>query len=612
MRRNGYPCRTRRSQKKQHRKTRHLGAVVYINMAGLIPQDFIDDLIARADVVEVIGKRIQLKKAGREFKACCPFHDEKTPSFTVSPGKGFYHCFGCGAHGTAIGFLMEYEHMSFVEAIESLANIMGVEVPRDETDRPARRYDELFSLMSSVERHWQACLKEDANAIDYLKQRGIDGATAKRFSIGFAPDSWSDVLDKFGKTPEAQERLLATGLVIRKDNGKHYDRFRDRIIFPIRDTRGRTIGFGGRALGDGEPKYLNSPETVLFHKGRELYGLYEARQALRHVDRLVVVEGYMDVVALARHGIDFSIATLGTATTADHLNILFRLTDNVFFSFDGDRAGKAAAWRALENALPQVREGRQIRFVFLPDGHDPDSYVNEKGPDAFIKALDEGMALSDFLIGELASQVDMTTVDGKARLAELAKPLVHKIPQGVYYELLVEELANKIGLAPARLEKMLGQAPDSTGRRVAQSMSLARKRKGTIATGRPSVVRRAITLLLNHPAAADKLDIEKLAEVNRPGVELLHDLIETVQEEPNITTAGLLERWRHDDEGRHLGKLAAVEVPEEEDFDPAAELEACLEQLAIAGRRERIDFLIEKQKLSSLTDEEKGELRQLH
>jgi DNA primase len=581
-------------------------------MAGLIPQDFIDDLIARADVVEVIGKRIQLKKAGREFKACCPFHDEKTPSFTVSPGKGFYHCFGCGAHGTAIGFLMEYEHMSFVEAIESLASIMGVDVPRDETERPARRYDELFSLMSSVERHWQVCLKENANAIDYLKQRGIDGATAKRFGIGFAPDSWSDVLEKFGKTPEAQERLLITGLVIRKDNGKHYDRFRDRIMFPIRDTRGRTIGFGGRALGDGEPKYLNSPETVLFHKGRELYGLYEARQALRQIERLVVVEGYMDVVALARHGIDFSIATLGTATTTDHLNILFRLTDNVFFSFDGDRAGKAAAWRALENSLPQVREGRQIRFVFLPDGHDPDSYVNEQGPDAFIEAIDEGVVLSDFLIEELSSQVDMSTVDGKARLAELAKPLLHKIPHGVYYELLIDKLANKIGLPTTRLEKMLGQAPGSSDRRAVRTTSLARRRKGVIGAGRPSVVRRAITLLLNHPAAADKLDIEKLANVNRPGVELLHDLIETVQEEPNITTAGLLERWRHDDEGRHLGKLAAVEVPEEEDFDPAAELEACLEQLAIAGRRERIDFLIEKQKLSSLTDEEKGELRQLH
>jgi len=581
-------------------------------MAGLIPQDFIDDLIARADVVEVIGKRIQLKKAGREFKACCPFHDEKTPSFTVSPGKGFYHCFGCGAHGTAIGFLMEYEHMSFVEAIEGLANIMGVEVPRDESDRPARRYDELFSLMSSVETHWQNCLRDNTAAVDYLKQRGIDGATAKRFGIGFAPDSWSDVLDKFGKTPEAAERLLATGLIIRKDNGKHYDRFRDRIMFPIRDARGRTIAFGGRALGDGEPKYLNSPETVLFHKGRELYGLYEARQALRHIERLVVVEGYMDVVALARHGIDFSVATLGTATTSDHLNHLFRLTENVTFSFDGDRAGKAAAWRALENALPQVREGRQIRFVFLPDGQDPDSFVNEYGADAFIKELDNGLALSDYLIGELASQVDMTTVDGKARLAELAKPLIHKIPQGVYRELLIESLADTLGLSATKLEKMIGQAPESGGAIGSPTQASARRPRTAMGAGRPSVVRRAITLLLNNPATADKLDIEKLAGVNRPGVELLHDLIETVQEEPNITTAGLLERWRHDEEGRHLGKLAAVEVPEEEDFDPGAELEACLDQLALAGRRERVDFLIEKQKLSSLTDDEKGELRQLH
>jgi DNA primase len=581
-------------------------------MAGLIPQDFIDDLIARADVVEVIGKRIQLKKAGREFKACCPFHDEKTPSFTVSPGKGFYHCFGCGAHGTAIGFLMEYEHMSFVEAIESLASIMGVDVPRDESDKPARRYDELFSLMSSVETHWQNCLKDSSAAVDYLKKRGIDGATAKRYGIGFAPDSWSDVLDKFGKTPEATERLLATGLIIRKDNGKHYDRFRDRIMFPIRDSRGRTIAFGGRALGDGEPKYLNSPETVLFHKGRELYGLYEARQALRHIERLVVVEGYMDVVALARHGIDFSVATLGTATTGDHLNLLFRLTENVTFSFDGDRAGKAAAWRALENALPQVREGRQIRFVFLPEGHDPDSFVNELGSDAFIKELDNGVALSDYLIGELASQVDMTTVDGKARLAELAKPLIHKIPQGVYRELLTESLADTVGLSASKLEKMIGQAPDSGRTASSLTKTSARRPRSAMGAGRPSVVRRAITLLLNNPAAADKLDIEKLAGVNRPGVELLHDLIETVQEEPNITTAGLLERWRHDDEGRHLGKLAAIEVPEEEDFDPAAELEACLDQLALAGRRERIDFLIEKQKLSSLTDDEKSELRQLH
>lgn len=581
-------------------------------MPGRIPQDFIDDLVARADVVEVIGKRVQLKKAGREFKACCPFHDEKTPSFTVSPNKGFYHCFGCGAHGTAVGFLMEYEHMSFVEAIESLAGQMGLDVPRDESDRPARRYDELFSLMSSVENHWKTCLKDGPQAVDYLKHRGIDGATAKRFGIGYAPDGWSNVLDKFGKTPEAIERLLATGLIIRKDNGQHYDRFRDRIMFPIRDARGRTIGFGGRALGDGEPKYLNSPETVLFHKGRELYGLYEARQALRHIDQLVVVEGYMDVVALARHGIDFSIATLGTATTPDHLNMLFRLTENVVFCFDGDKAGKKAAWRALENALPQVREGRQIRFVFLPDGHDPDSYVNEHGSSAFMEMLDQGVALSDFLIGGLASQVDMTTVDGKARLAELAKPLVNRIPPGVYRELLIDSLADKVGLTASRLQKMIGQSREEKaplGR--GQTTGIVRKRSTTAAAGKPSVVRRAITLLLNNPQAGGKLDIEKLAGVNRPGVELLHDLIETVQTEPNITTAGLLERWRHHEEGRHLGKLAAGEVPEEEDFDAAAELGACLEQLAAAGRRERIDFLIEKQRLNPLSDEEKAELRQL-
>jgi len=577
----------------------------------MIPQDFIDDLIARADIVEVLGRRIQLKKAGREFKACCPFHDEKTPSFTVSPSKGFYHCFGCGAHGTAIGFLMDFDHMSFVEAIENLAGMMGVDVPKDESDRPARRYDELFSLMGSVEKHWQTCLRDNSAAVDYLKQRGIDGATAKRFGIGYALDSWSDVLDKFGKTSEATERLLATGLVIRKDNGKHYDRFRDRIMFPIRDARGRTIGFGGRALGDGEPKYLNSPETVLFHKGRELYGLYEARQALRQIDQLVVVEGYMDVVALSRHGIDFSIATLGTATTSDHLDRIFRLTDNVIFSFDGDRAGKAAAWRALENALPQVREGRQIRFVFLPEEHDPDSYVNEYGSDAFIKAIDDGVALSGFLIGELSSQVDMTTIDGKARLAELAKPLVNRIPPGVYRELLIESLADAVGLSGAKLERMLGQAADKPGMQPARPATESKRHRRTSSSGRPSVVRRAITLLLNYPGAADKLDIEMLAGIKRPGVDLLHELIETVQQDPNITTAGLLERWRHDDEGKHLGKLAAIEVPPEEDFDATAELAACLEQLAIAGRRERIEFLIEKQRLGSLTDEEKAEFRAL-
>jgi len=580
-------------------------------MAGLIPQDFIDDLIARADIVEVVGRRVQLKKAGREFKACCPFHDEKTPSFTVSPGKGFYHCFGCGAHGTAVGFLMEFDHMSFVEAIESLAHSMGLEVPRDQSDRPAQRYDELFSLMTGVEKFWQQALRDNQAAIDYVQQRGIDGETARRFGIGYAPDGWSNVLDRFGKSQEAIERLLAAGLVIRKDNGSHYDRFRDRIMFPIRDRRGRTIGFGGRALGDGEPKYLNSPETVLFHKGRELYGLYEARQALRQIDRLIVVEGYMDAVALARHGINFAVATLGTATTAEHLNRLFRLTENVIFCFDGDRAGRAAAWRALENALPQVREGRQIGFVFLPEGHDPDSYVNDHGAKAFIDVVEQATALSDFLIDELSSQVDMQTVDGRARLAELARPLLAKIPAGVYRELLVGSLAGVVGLTPPKLEQILSLGGDATtaGQIPGRGPGKRPARRG--GPERPSVVRRAITLLLHQPAAAGQLDVDRLAGVRRPGVDLLRELIEMAQAEPNISTAGLLERWRHHEQGRHLGKLAAVEVPDEEEFDPAVELTACLDQLALMGRRERIEVLIEKQRLDSLTEDEKSELRRL-
>ena len=580
-------------------------------MAGLIPQDFIDDLIARADIVEVVGRRTQLKKAGREFKACCPFHDEKTPSFTVSPGKGFYHCFGCGAHGTAVGFLMEYEHMSFVEAIESLASSMGVEVPRSASDQPARRYDELFSLMDTVARHWQSCLKEAPEAVEYLKNRGIDGSTAKRFGIGYAPDGWSNVLDKFGKSDEATERLLATGLIIRKDNGKHYDRFRDRLMFPIRDARGRTIGFGGRVMGDGEPKYLNSPETVLFHKGRELYGMYEARQALRNIERLVVVEGYMDTVALARNGIEFAVATLGTATTGEHLNRLFRITENAYFAFDGDRAGKKAAWRALENALPQIREGRQIRFVFLPEGHDPDSFVNEKGADAFVKLMDAGLPLSEFLIQELSSQVDMDSIDGRAKLAEMARPLVSSIPTGVYRELLIESLAEAVGLTGTKLEKMMAAGRSGSDRARHDGPRVAARRRQPAASGGPSVVRRAITLILNHPESGRKLDTGKLAGVQRAGVDLLAALIETTQSEPNITTAGLLERWRHDEDGRHLGKLAAAAVPMDEEFDAGAELQECMQQLAIAGRKERIEFLIEKQRVTGLNDGEKSELQQL-
>ncbi|MEO0949734.1 MAG: DNA primase, partial [Pseudomonadota bacterium] len=421
-------------------------------MAGRIPQGFIDDLVARADIVEVLGNRLELKKAGREYKALCPFHNETTPSFTVSPEKGFYHCFGCGAHGTALGFLMEHDHLSFPEAVEELAGMMGVEVPREAGNfQRDTRIDQLHTLMDAVAQAYADILRETPEAVEYLKQRGIDGQTAREFRIGWAPDAWDTVLKRFGGDHERVELLAAAGLVIPRDTGGHYDRFRGRVMFPIRDARGRTVGFGGRVIGDGEPKYLNSPETVLFHKGRELYGLYEARQKLRDIDRLVVVEGYMDVVGLARNGIRFSVATLGTATTGDHLDRLFRLTNEVVFSFDGDRAGRKAAWRALENALPKITDGRALRFAFMPDGQDPDSLVANEGSSAFERVLDAALPLSDFMIGELTAQVDAESAEGRAQLAELARPLVAKLPDGVYRELVIDALAEAVSLGPAKL-----------------------------------------------------------------------------------------------------------------------------------------------------------------
>lgn len=577
---------------------------------GKIPQHFIDDLIARSDIVEVVGRRVQLKKAGREYKANCPFHDEKTPSFTVSQTKGFYHCFGCGAHGTAIGFLMEHDHMSFVDAVETLAQMLGIEVPREEGDRPAQRNDELYELMRRAQLYYEGQLKDSPAAVEYLKARGVDGTTAKRFGVGYAPEGWSNALDRFGTSKEAIERLLGVGLIIQKDNGRNYDRFRERIMFPIRDARGRNIGFGGRVLGNDEPKYLNSPETVLFHKGRELYGLYEARQALRSIDRLVVVEGYMDVIGLARHGIDYAVATLGTATTADHLNRLFRLTDNVFFAFDGDRAGRQAAWRALENALPEMRKGRQIHFVFLPEKQDPDSFVQDHGASRFEALLDDGMPLSEFLISELASETDLGSVDGQARLAEQAAPLIARVPNGIYRELLIKGLGERVGLSGAKLESLLlnrggRQAGRPGGRRRLRASG------GPAVKGRPSLVRRAIVLILHSPTAADKADADSIVELEKPGAGLLRELIETVQSEPTISTAGLLERFRHHDEGRHLGRLAATEMPADDDFDVESEFLDCMARLAAGVRRERFNFLIEKQGVTGLSEDEKAELGQL-
>ena len=574
-------------------------------MAGRIPQSFIDDLVARADIVEVLGSRIELRKAGREYKALCPFHGEKTPSFTVSPNKGFYHCFGCGAHGTALGFLMDHDHLSFVEAVEELAGMMAIEVPREEGN-PQRdsRLDQLHALLDRVATIYASALKTHQPAIDYLKGRGIDGKTAADFKIGYAPDAWDTLLKQIGSGPSDVELLMAAGLIIARDSGGHYDRFRDRLMFPIRDTRGRIIGFGGRVLGSGEPKYLNSPETALFHKGRELYGLYEARKKLRDIPRLVVVEGYMDVVGLARHGVHFAVATLGTATTAEHIDRLFRLTDQVVFSFDGDRAGRKAAWRAMENALPRLSDGRELRFAFMPDGHDPDSLVAERGVAAFEQALDGALPLSDFLLHELSSQVDAESAEGRAKIVESAKPLIGKMQAGVYRELIIAALADAIGLPVARLASMLGDAAPAATQRDTQR---TRRMSGT----RQNVMRRAITLILNQPDAVGEFDLGQLENLDRPGTPLLKSLIETIQSTPDILPSVLLERFRPHPHYRHLQSLAAAMPETDQAIDLSAELSGCLDQLKELARSDRVETLRAKAAEQSLSASEREELTRL-
>ncbi len=573
-------------------------------MAGRIPQNFIDDLIARTDIVEVLSTRMELKKAGREYKGLCPFHGEKTPSFTVSQDKGFYHCFGCGAHGTAVGFLMEHDHLSFVEAVESLAGSLGIEVPHEGGDRKQQQGSEqVVELLRRAGEKYTEALKTHEPAIEYLKNRGIDGATAKRFGLGYAPDSWDFVANGFGTDANTIMYLQAAGLTIARDSGGHYDRFRDRVMFPIRDSRGRTVGFGGRVLGDGEPKYMNSPETVVFSKRRELYGLYEARRQLRDIDRLFVVEGYMDVVALARHGIDNAVATLGTATTPEHLSRLFRVTDDVIFCFDGDRAGRKAAWRALETALPEIRDTRQFHFMFLPDGEDPDSLVTNGGSPAFEREAENAMTLADFLVTELSGQVDTDTVDGRARLAELARPLVGKIPAGVFRELLLSQLASVVGLAAEKFSSLMGQAPVESAepppRRALQSGGARNL----------TAVARTIRALLNEPALADQVDLEQLAGLASPGADLLFEILEICQAEPQISPGALLERFRNHAHSRHLQSLLASEELQAVGIDRVAEFEGSVQTLVRTTISDRIDKLIAR--ADQLSPEERAELTDL-
>ena len=562
----------------------------------------------------MVGSRVQLTKAGREYKACCPFHSEKSASFWVSPEKQFYHCFGCGAHGTALRFLMEYDHMSFPEAIEDLAGRLGLTVPHEGGGGgPDPQNVPLYELMGRVTQFYAQALTGTARAGQYVAQRGLTAETVQRFALGYAPDAWDALLSHFGAREADRRTLAASGLIIERSGGRgegHYDRFRDRIMFPIRDSRGRTIAFGGRVLDRGEPKYLNSPETPLFHKGHELYGLYESRIAGGTLKRLVVVEGYMDVVRLHQAGITCAVATLGTSTTPEHLKRIFRLVREVVFAFDGDRAGRGAAWRALQHALPEAREGREIRFLFLPEGHDPDSLVGAEGRSGFEQRLDGALPLSEYLVRELSSETDIAHADGRARLAEAARPLIGKIPAGVYRELLIVRVAEVVGLPAERLETLWrdGMAPAPPP---ASTRPPPRTRNSA---GRGSLVRQSLARLVRFPSIAGTVsdaECAELQECTEAGAELLRGLLDDLRARPLQISAQVIERWRDRPGGEHLGRLLEREAVLDDEAAATVELRAALGRLVDLQVDQRLRALETQSRSGQLSAQELKEFQML-
>ncbi len=532
-------------------------------MPGRIPEDFINTLLDRTDIVELIGSRLSLRPAGRgEHKALCPFHEEKTPSFTVSSDKQFYHCFGCGAHGTAIGFLMEYEGLEFPAAVEELAALAGLEVPR--SGAPAGpSHDGLYAALAAAQDWFVKQLGGHRPALDYLEKRGLDGQTIEAFGVGYAPAAWEALavhLDRSGIRPADAERA---GLISRRDDGRVTDRFRDRIMFPIHDRRGRVIAFGGRAMGERGPKYLNSPETPVFHKGRELYRLYQVRRGSRP-ERLLVVEGYMDAAALFQFGFDNAVATLGTAVTADHLDLMFRTVPVVVFCFDGDRAGRQAAWRGLEAALPVLRDNREVRFLFLPEGEDPDSMVRRHGAERFAEAVDQARPLSDFFFDHLAAGLDMASLEGRARLAALARPYLEKLPPGPFAGLMRGALVRRSGTTMELGSSDGGNQPEGD--------------RSNLPADRPlTPIQYAVALIVQQPDLAQNLDAGELRGLGSiKGLDFFLELIDFCRSRPHLSTAKLVENWRDRPEGRWLSALAGRETC----ADPESRADAMAETVA--------------------------------
>lgn len=574
-------------------------------MASRIPNEFINELLNRIDIVDVISPRVNLKKAGRDYQALCPFHAENTPSFTVSPHKQFFHCFGCGKHGSAIGFLMEYEGLDFLDAVDALAQMAGVEVPRTGSRSPSDNHANLYAITDKARRLFQNDLAGNHEARNYLQRRGLDDKTIQTFQIGSAPDAWDYLLRAF--SPAEQSLLMTAGLITRNDSGKIYDKFRHRIMFPIHDRRGRVIAFGGRAMGDEQmPKYLNSPETPLFHKGRELYGLHLARKH-SNSRTVLVVEGYMDVVALHQHGLPNAVATLGTATSTEHITLLTRYFDTVVFCFDGDKAGRKAAWKALEAALPQYRDDKALKFVFLPQGEDPDSYINTHGKSAFEQLVAESQGLSQWLLKGLQKGLDLTALDDRARFIERARPYVQQLPKGQFRQLLgqhIEQLTHTSidWQAPPANRQPTYNAPTIPPRAHEQQLP---------DTSDWSPVKKAIALVIQHPAEAATISWPSpVTDCGHKGASILQELLETIQANPHIRTAALLESWRDRPEHPHLARLAANELmltPEQarhELIDMAAYLQQAI-------NRNKIERLRKKQAQSGLNAEEQQQLLQL-
>ncbi|VVQ14423.1 DNA primase [Pseudomonas fluorescens] len=634
-------------------------------MAGLIPQSFIDDLLNRTDIVDVVSSRLQLKKAGKNHTACCPFHKEKTPSFSVSPDKQFYYCFGCGAGGNALGFIMDHDNLDFPQAVEELAKAAGMEIPREESGRshkPRQPTDSpLYPLLTAAADFYRQALKSHPArkaAVDYLKGRGLTGEIARDFGLGFAPPGWDNLFKHLSSDTLQQKAMIDAGLLIENaETGKRYDRFRDRVMFPIRDSRGRIIAFGGRVLGDDKPKYLNSPETPVFHKGQELYGLYEARKNNRNLDEIIVVEGYMDVIALAQQGLRNAVATLGTATSEEHLKRLFRVVPSVLFCFDGDQAGRNAAWRALEATLSSLQDGRRARFLFLPEGEDPDTLIRSEGTDAFRARINQhAQPLADYFFQQLTEEADPRSLEGKAHMATLAAPLIDKVPGANLRTLMRHRLLEITGLSGEAVSQLVHSAPQDAPptydpgmdydampdyadfhqpqEAYAPQQEWTPKKPGAggkkwdkkpwskngkrgdrdepyaprtpVAVEAPTLI--ALRTLIHYPQLAGKVEsADHFANESNTYAQVLIALIEAVQKNPQLNSIQLMARWHGTEQGRLLRALAEKEWLIDGDNLEQQFLDT-ITRLSAGQHTQTLDELIKKARQPGLSAEEQTQI----